>query len=112
MKPLVFVLLMALQASFVHYEEYLPVNSQDEAPVVQCHDDEDKVSDSRGGMKCIPKKKFAQYNAKECIKDFKPKDETLLVIPLDDQGNMQMDKARLENFEFKFVCPVIRKGEQ
>jgi hypothetical protein len=96
---LVLAMIVLLAASLSH--------AQDDTV---CHDDEAKVNDARGGYKCVPKVISMEWPAKDCIKDFKPNENTKLIVPLDYQGNPDFTKARLENFEFKMVCPVVKQG--
>lgn len=84
--------------------------TQDEGST--CHEDENKVTGNDGGYRCVAKKKLVTWNAKECVKDLKANDRTTLVVPLDYWGNPDFSKARLENFEFKFTCPLPTKGEE
>jgi hypothetical protein len=81
---------------------------------MSCADDERKVTDPRGGFKCIKrtKKMIVEYNAADCLKEFKANSETKLVVPLDEDGNPNFDKAHLEGFTFKFVCPVPKKDTE
>jgi hypothetical protein len=83
-------------------------------PEVKCNEDENKVADPRGGFKCIKivKAKTLEYNAKDCIKNFKPLDSTKLIIPLDYKGDPDFSNAHLEGFEFKLVCPVVKQKEE
>lgn len=81
-----------------------PVVGQDEKP---CHDDEHQVTDSRGGYRCVPTEETMSWPATACVKDFKVSDQTTLVAPLFTETHKpDLNRARLENFEFKMVCGV------
>lgn len=81
-------------------------------PDTHCNEDESKVSDPRGGFKCVKKIISMEWPAKQCIKDFKPSDNTKIIVPLDSEGNPVYSLARLENFDFKMVCPVVKQRSE
>ena len=95
---IVLVLLVVMFSSLSHCQE------------TQCHDDEVKVTDTKGGYKCIPKVTTMEWPAKGCVKDFKPTENTKLIVPLDWVGNPDFTRAKLENFEFTMICPVVKQG--
>jgi hypothetical protein len=78
-------------------------------PDPKCHDDERMETDTaRGGLKCVKKQQVAEYNAKECVRSFSMTDDSKLIIPLDSSGDPDVSRARLEGFEFRNICPVVR----
>jgi len=103
-KNFLIILLLSVAAFAVSYR---PLQNDEKA--APCHDDEQQVTDSRGGYKCVPndtKPKVMEYSATDCVKDFKPGAQTTLVVPLFTDGSMNMGAARLEHFDFKLVCGV------
>ena len=80
----------------------LALVAQDDSP---CHPDETILTDSRG-RHCAPKPEFAEWPAKDCLRDFRPNDRTKIVAPLSFDGTPDLSRARLEDFDFKMVCGV------
>ena len=84
------------------------VSAQDEKP---CHDDEQQVTDGRGGYKCVPKppdEELVVWPALDCVRDFKVTEKTELVAPLGWNHKPDLSKARLEGFEFRLVCGIAK----
>ena len=79
------------------------VHAQDAKP---CHEDEAQVTDSNGGYHCVARQQTEEWNAEDCVREFKVNSNTKLVIPLDYYGEPSMNEARLEHFDFKLVCGV------
>lgn len=72
-----------------------------------CHSDEVRTTDSYGSH-CAHKLEFVEWNANDCVRDFKPTDRTKLIAPFGWDGKPDLSRARLENFDFKLagVCGV------
>jgi len=75
------------------------------APQDPCHDDEIVVTDSRG-QHCAPKPKALTFRAKDCVRDFKPTDSTILTVPLYGDGSPDLSGSTLSSFEYKLICGV------